>query len=123
MMSETTSTAMMSETEAWGLRPTPTLTTIYLAMMIVVVAASAVDAYLNLKYPVFADVEENPLAKVILQKTRDDANALIAFKLAGTALCTMLLSFVYHYRPRVGLAAALGLVLFYVPAMCYMLWA
>jgi hypothetical protein len=63
--------------------------------------SSVFDAYLNLKYPVTADTEENPLAGLFFQfiSNQDHARAaLLCAKFAGTLLTVVILLALFHFQ-------------------------
>lgn len=102
---------------------TPLRTVAFMALTCLMVAASAWDAYLNLKYRVTADKEENPLARAILQRSADDADLLIAIKLFGTAVAVGIVTMIYHRRPRLAIIAVSSIVAIYGGLLCYIRWA
>ena len=81
---------------------------IYATLWLFIGWVSAYDAYLNLRYPVTAQVEENPVAKWILEASSDDVPLLIGLKFAGTLACHGLLVVVYLIRKRTAMLIAAG---------------
>jgi hypothetical protein len=59
---------------------------------------SAYDGYLNLRYPVTVESEENPIARGILQATGNDVPLLISAKFFGTSLCLAFLLWCYFQK-------------------------
>lgn len=97
-------------------------TATFLAMLTSLAGMSAVDAYLNLKFPVKAHSEENPVAKAVLQSSGDDTHFLISLKLFATALALSLLTSLFYHVPNKALTAAVVVALLYAAAICYMMW-
>jgi hypothetical protein len=79
---------------------------IYGVMWLFIGWVSAYDAYLNLRYPVTALTEENPLARWILEASGNDLPLFIALKFAGTLVCLGVLALYYRLRPSNALACA-----------------
>ncbi len=93
---------------------------IYSVLWLFIGLTSAYDAYLNLRYPVTAQVEENPIAKWILQASGDDVPLLIGLKFAGTLACLGVLVLVYLHKKASAMliastvASVQGMVLWYL---------
>jgi hypothetical protein len=71
---------------------------IYLSLWLFVAFVSAYDTYLNIRYPVTAKAELNPLAKFVLEASADDLALLIALKLFGTVIVLSILQLAYAYK-------------------------
>ena len=98
-------------------------TTTFLMMITFLAAMSAWDAYINLKYPIKAAYEENPLARLILQSSGDNTHLLIAVKLFTTSLALSFLTLLFSYRPGMALTAAGSVTSIYAVIMAYMVLA
>ncbi len=85
---------------------------LFIIFLTVAAGISSADAYLNLRYPVTAAVEENPLARWILLRSHNDVALLISLKLFGTSLVIGLLCLGYwvHRRGALIVAGAIALV-------------
>lgn len=85
---------------------------VFIFFLAVAAGVSAADAYLNLKYPVTAAVEENPMARWILLRSHNDVALLISLKLFGTSLAIGLLCLGYwvHRRGALMIAGVIALV-------------
>jgi hypothetical protein len=94
-------------------------TILFLTCLLIIVSVSAVDTYLNIKYPPTLATEENPVARELIRA--DDGHALlIALKLLFTSLvAAFLVAYSYYKREQAHLigggVALLQLgVLFYI---------
>jgi hypothetical protein len=98
---------------------------LFLLLTLFVGLASAFDAYLNLKFPVTAPVEENPLACWILKVNGDghDARAmLLGLKFAGTLIALHILWGLFSLKRtrRWAWVAAVALSVFQLIILFYM---
>lgn len=74
---------------------------VFPALCLFVGLSSMYDAYLNVKYPVVAAAEENPLARMLLEAHADEDDArsvLIGAKVAGTLLVVAVLATLFAVR-------------------------
>lgn len=77
------------------------MSVVFLLFTLFIGLTSAFDAYLNLKYPVIAALEENPLACWILQEHGDGDQAravLLALKFGGTVIVLVVLHGLFSLR-------------------------
>jgi hypothetical protein len=79
---------------------------VFVSFLLVILGFAATDTYLNIKYPVKDKVEENPIAKWILQQSNNDLGLLIAIKLIGTNLAITLLTLYYRHNKGKALVAS-----------------
>lgn len=98
---------------------------VFLALCLFVGLSSMYDAYLNVKYPVVAAAEENPIARWILEAhaDADDArSALIGAKLVGTLLVVGILATLFALRRTRDMAwsVAASLAVFQCGVLAYM---
>ncbi len=89
---------------------------LFAGFLFVILGFAAVDTYLNIEYPVKDKVEENPVAKWVLQHSHNDLGLLIALKLIGTNLAIALLTLYYRHKKGMALVAS-GSVAFIVTIM------
>ncbi len=87
-------------------------------MMIIV--ASSVDTYINIKYPITSTFEENPIARWVLLESDNDLALLISLKFFGLSLAIVFLMLLYLYNDMIavlssaGLAAIFGILIMYM---------
>jgi hypothetical protein len=88
--------------------------------LLIIVSVSAVDAYLNMKYPVCVATEENPVARYILHLSSNDIALLISLKLFGTVTAVALLMAYYSIRKMAATVVAVVLAITQLLLMAYM---
>jgi len=98
---------------------------VFLALCLFVGLSSMYDAYLNVKYPVVAAAEENPIARWILEAHADEDDArsvLIGAKVVGTLLVVGILATLFAVRRTRDMAwtAAASLCVVQVGVLLYM---
>lgn len=97
------------------------LQVIFVLFVFAILTVSAVDTYLNLRYPVTADTELNPLAAWILKASADDLPLLISLKVFGTGTVMFLLAFMFQKRSETTVVITGILACLQVTLLFYML--
>jgi hypothetical protein len=93
---------------------------LFAGFLFVILGFAAVDTYLNIEYPVKAKVEENPVAKWVLQQSNNDLGLLIAVKLIGTNLAIALLTLYYRHSKGKALVVSGSVALIVTSMLAYM---
>ena len=78
----------------------------FLISLFTIIGFAGVDTYLNIKYPVTADVEENPIARWLLLASHNNLGLLMAVKMMGTSLASCVLVAIYQRRKDLAVAIA-----------------
>jgi len=92
----------------------------FLTFLLIIVSVSAVDTYINVKYPPTLATEENPVARELIRMTGDHA-LLIAMKLLFTALVASFLVAYSYYRKDHCLLVSGCLAVLQVAVLIYMI--
>jgi hypothetical protein len=93
---------------------------IFLTALLVIISAASVDTYLNIKYPIIAIEEENPLARWILFLSDNDIALLISLKFLGTTLAIIILFFIYLHSKFLAVMIASGTAITMLGLIIYM---
>ncbi len=91
--------------------------------VLIIVGISAIDAYLNVRFPVRDSNEENPIARWILTVSQNDVSLLISIKLLGTALVPGILCAYYSLYWKRALVVAGVVASFQCYVLSYLLLA
>jgi hypothetical protein len=94
---------------------------LFIVSLLVIIGFAGIDTFLNIKYPVRAEVEENPIARWLLQVSHNDLGLLMAVKMAGTSLASCVLVVIYQRRRDMALAIAASVALCVTTMLGYMI--
>jgi len=83
----------------------------FLLLWAFIALVSAYDTYVNIRHPVTAHTELNPVAKCILENSNNDLALLIAVKMVGTSIVLGVLLAGYFYRSTHAYCVAVSLAL------------
>jgi hypothetical protein len=96
--------------------------TVFYALLLIIVTVSAYDTYLNIKYPITSNTELNPVAKGILQASNEDLALLIALKLFGTCVAVVVLKTYYLYNRKCAYLATVALTILQLAVAVFLTW-
>jgi hypothetical protein len=92
----------------------------FYTLWLFIAVVSAYDGYLNLRYPVTVENEENPIAQCILRATGNDAPLLISLKFLGTSVCLAFLLSCYVRKKQLAWVITSSLVVVQGAVLIYL---